>query len=72
MEPWKAICRCVDPADLPSCMSEYEIYFNFTFLRCYQAALHRAKWMEILTLHYLFPYQQMGYVFVACHDWQRK
>ena len=72
MEPWKAICRCVDPADLPSCMSEYEIYFNFTFLRCYQAALHRAKWIEILTFHYLFPYQQMGYVFVACHEWQRK
>ncbi len=72
IEPWKAMCRCIDPAELyPSCMSEYEIYFNFAFLRTHQATLNHAKWANIGNLECSFVYQNMGYLFIACHEWMR-
>jgi hypothetical protein len=72
MESWKAICRCIDHAHLhQSCMSEYEIYFNFTLLRCCQATLHHARWMAVPNLDCLIPYQKLGYLFVVCHEWSR-
>ncbi len=72
IEPWKAMCRCVDPAELyQSCMSEYEIYFNFALLRTHQATLHPARWAQVAHLDFMAPYQKMGYLFIACHDWSR-
>jgi Family of unknown function (DUF6492) len=72
IEPWKAMCRCIDLADLPqSCMSEYEIYFNFALLRSNQATLHRGRWGQICNLQQALPYQRMGYLFVACPEWLR-
>lgn len=71
-EPWKAICRCINPAELPrSCMSEYEIYFNFAFLRTHQATLNHAKWTMVPNLHNILYYQRIGQAFVACPEWYR-
>lgn len=71
-EPWRAICRCIDHSELyQSCMSEYEIYFNFIQLRCNQATIHLEKWADIPSLKLLSTYRQMNYVFVACPHWMR-
>jgi len=72
-EPWRAICRCIDINELyRSCMSEYEIYFNFVTLRTDQGVLHPLKWDQVHTLHNLAHYQRMGYAYVACPEWFRK
>lgn len=72
VEPWKAMCRCVDREELfRSCMSEYEIYFNFVLLRSDQGVVHPLKWEQVHSLHNLAYYQRMGYVYVACPEWFR-
>ena len=73
MEPWKAICRCIDLKSIYySCMSEYEIYFNFIQLRSDQVHFHFAKWVEIPSLQMIFHYKRMDYLFIACPEWLRK
>jgi hypothetical protein len=72
VEPWRAICRCIDQADLPwSCMSEYEIYFNFVFLRTEQAALNHTQWTMVPNLHNISSYQRQGQAFIVCPEWYR-
>lgn len=72
VEPWRAICRCIDLAALPwSCMSEYEIYFNFVFLRTEQAALNHTQWTMVPNLHNISSYQRQGQAFVVCPEWYR-
>ena len=72
-EPWKAICRCINHEELfQSCMSEYEIYFNFALLRTPQARLRELKWTNIHTLQYCRAYKLQRYNYVACHTWLRE
>lgn len=70
IEPWKAVCRCIDPSEFSS-LSEYEIYFNFVLLRTNQAVIQEKKWKNIRSLESLSKYQSKGYDFVACHEWLR-
>jgi hypothetical protein len=73
MDPWRAICRCVDPNHIYlSCMSEYEIYFNFIQLRSDAVTINSVKWTEIPSLHVLNHYERAGYTYVACPEWYRK
>ena len=69
---WKAMCSCIDRKELyKSCMSEYEIYFNFIQLRCDQWKLSNAKWMQVSQLNRIQYYQRTGYAFVVCPEWYR-
>jgi hypothetical protein len=46
--PWQAICRCIDPSKvLESCLSEYEIYFNFVFARTNQVTIRKLNWSNL-------------------------
>ncbi len=73
MEPWKAICHCIDHQDLYfSSFSEYEIYFNFALLRTEQAHLRPIRWGNCDIFEAAEQYKKRGYVYVACHDWRRK
>ena len=73
-EPWKAICRCVDLGEIyKSCMSEYEIYFNFVALRTNQRTMRRLHWTEVIpTLPDPKYYKRLGYVFIASQEWYRR
>jgi len=73
-EAWRAICRCVDLNEIyKSCLSEYEIYFNFVMQRTTQRTLRRLHWTEVVpNLSNLSYYQRAGYVFIASQEWYRK
>jgi hypothetical protein len=68
LEPWKAILRCVDLKQFDkACLSEYEIYFNFAFMRTDQAHLRKLKWANIKSLDAIKKYREDGYDYVSCH-----
>lgn len=74
-ELWKAVCRCIDPAHLyRSSFSEYEIYFNFSLMRTEQAHPRSIRWKNCKSIgaEDLKKYQKSGYIYVACHSWERK
>lgn len=67
-EPWQAIIRCIDPSEAyGASFSEYEIYFNFAFLRTEQAKLRKLKWTNIPSLELLKEYKKKGYDYASCH-----
>ncbi|HSX25593.1 MAG TPA: DUF6492 family protein [Chlamydiales bacterium] len=71
-EPWKAILRCIDRNVLyASSMSEYEIYFNFAFLRTTQATLRPLRSINIVALRLFSIYSKHHYDFITCHSWAR-
>lgn len=72
-EPWKAMCRCVDLGEIyRSCMSEYEIYFNFVQLRTNQKILRQLFWTEVVPeIQDITHYKRAGYVFIASQEWYR-
>ncbi|MEI6242478.1 MAG: DUF6492 family protein, partial [Chlamydiota bacterium] len=71
-EFWKAFCRCCDHKELfGSFASEYEIYFNYVFIRTDQMKIRPLKWMNIPELR-LSHYKRQGYDFVAYQDWCRR
>lgn len=65
IEPWKAIARCIDP--LVTSLSEYEIYFNFTFLKTEQAHLRKLRWQNIDSMKDVEKYKKKNYDYVSCH-----
>ncbi|PIS02157.1 MAG: hypothetical protein COT85_06380 [Chlamydiae bacterium CG10_big_fil_rev_8_21_14_0_10_42_34] len=68
IKPWKAIARCIDYKEVKrSCLSEYEIYFNFVFMRTDQAHLRKLKWKNIESLDQVKDYKKKGYDYVSCH-----
>ncbi len=72
IEPWKAFCRYIDHKHLPfSCLSEYEIYFNFAFMRTSQMKIRPLKWANISSLDEIVKYQEEEYDYVSCHDYLR-
>lgn len=71
-EPWKAICRCIDPHYVHySSLSEYEIYFNFVLTRSDQMQIRPLLWEDVRTLSNLKVYKQAGYHYVSYHSYLR-
>lgn len=69
LEPWKAIARCIDKAEaFKSCMSEYEIYFNFIFARSEQPKIRKLKWANDLFKRWQ-RYRDGGYDYASFHTW---
>ncbi len=67
-EPWKALLHCMEhPIRSESGMSEYELYFNFTFSRTDQAKIRQLKWKN-LALRQLETVRNQGYDYVSCHS----
>ncbi|MDE3045945.1 MAG: hypothetical protein KGJ02_04805 [Verrucomicrobiota bacterium] len=73
-EPWKAICRCIDQAEVyKSCLSEYEIYFNFVSLRTSQKTIRHIRWTEVVPdLYNINAYRRQNYIFIASQEWYRR
>lgn len=69
MEPWKAIARAIDVREIHgSCLSEYELYFNFLLSRTDQALLRVLPFLEVTSLRSLERYRTEGYAYVAAHE----
>ncbi len=72
IEPWKALCRCINRQMLyKSPLSEYEIYFNFTLLRTDQAVIRALKWVQQGGWEELESYRNEQFSYMACHQWIR-
>ncbi|MBI3508971.1 MAG: hypothetical protein HY069_05005, partial [Chlamydiia bacterium] len=72
--PWQALCRCIDLQEIyKSCLSEYELYFNFVALRTAQRIPRRLRWTEVIP-EVPDPklYKRLGYDFIASQEWYRK
>ncbi|MCL5437035.1 MAG: DUF6492 family protein [Candidatus Dependentiae bacterium] len=69
---WKALCRCINWEHIQhSCMSEYEIYFNFIFSRTDQAKLRFLKYDDLAYHDGIEKqYKKLGYSYIACHSWK--
>lgn len=71
IEPWKAIARCILPSELEgSSFSEYEIYFNFAFIRTNQAKLRKLKWKNVYSAADLKEFKNKKYDYISCHSYQ--
>ena len=70
VDAWKAIARCINPKieNLIS-LSEYEIYFNFALLRSSQVHIETIKWLNVSPLKKLEKYKNLGFSFLACHEY---
>lgn len=75
---WIAIARSIPVENdeiTISCMSEYEMYFNFVFSRTDQVKIRPLRWInkelkwEYVPLSYVDIYQTQGYDYVAIHAW---
>lgn len=71
IEPWKAICRCIDSEQLyGSCMSEYEIYFNFACMRTDQLVFRQLNWSNMAFRNFVCTaMNQDEYHYVSCHNY---
>jgi hypothetical protein len=78
VEPWVAIARAVPVQNGEasfSCLSEYEIYFNFVFARTDQVKIRHLKWdnkvlnWNTVSNNDLNNYKKEGYHYVALHIW---
>ncbi|MEN9654611.1 MAG: hypothetical protein RL235_723 [Chlamydiota bacterium] len=69
VEPWIALCRSIDPEEVyGSCLSEYEIYFNFIQLRSDQAHLRRQKYIDVPDPRAaIIQYEHQGYSYITSH-----
>jgi Family of unknown function (DUF6492) len=72
VEAWKALCRCIDHEELDkSCLSEYEIYFNFVLLRTNQCRITPLLWDVSCNWNNHQAYRNAHYVYITCHRWLR-
>jgi hypothetical protein len=74
VEPWKAICRCIDLKEVyGSSVSEYEIYFNYAVARSSQVHPRVIQWhnSSVTNQKDIEKYQALGYSYIACHWWSR-
>jgi hypothetical protein len=73
MEPWQALCTCIDQKELQAaCISEYEIYFNFALARTDQVKIRQLKWQNINSLDSISECREKGCSYAACHEWYRQ
>ncbi len=69
---WKAFLRCIDHQELfGSGASEFEIYFNFAFLRSDQFTIRPLKWANVSSLDNMIDYKAQGFHYVSCHSYMR-
>lgn len=69
IEFWKAFCNCIDLDYFDkACVSEYELYFNFTFLKTNECKIRKLKWANA-KLQDLEPFKKDGFHYVSCHSW---
>jgi hypothetical protein len=72
IEPWKALARCIDQGALKlSCLSEYEIYFNFTQLRTDQSLIRPLKWIQLGKWDQMESLRSQHFFYMACQEWIR-
>ena len=70
-EPWKAICHTLDHASIyKSSVSEYELYFNFAFMRTDQVEMRFLKWNNVPFRAYHLRHSCLDYV--SCHTFLDK
>lgn len=63
VEPWRAICRAIESKKMPpSCLSEYEIYFNFALLRTDQIKIRSLPFMDVHPLKKIAKYKDYAYI----------
>lgn len=67
---WKVLCHYVQIKE-SSCMSEYEIYFNFAFLRTDQMKIRRLKWFNGFEqmLDDIEEFRRRNYDYVSFHTY---
>lgn len=70
-EPWKALCHCIDTSEIyGSCLSEYEIYFNFACTRTDQVYIRQLRWSNMAFRTFLSSdYRQQKMHYVSCHNY---
>ena len=76
-EPWQALLACINPDSLDrrlihtlSCISEYEIYFNFVFSRNYHVKISKLVWEDCRFSFDRIKRRQMdGFHYVSCHEY---
>jgi hypothetical protein len=70
-EPWRAICKTINHDYLyNSCMSEYELYFNFAFSKHYHVKIRPLRWCNVSSNNAVMKnkkYKNMHYI--ACHHY---
>jgi hypothetical protein len=70
---WKALCHAIDLQEVTkSCMSEYELYFNFALMRTGEVKIRPLKWKNVATLGEIEKAKKEGYDYVSCHSYLRK
>lgn len=69
MEPWQAFLACINPDWLSySCMSEYEIYFNFIFSRNYKVKIRKLTWDNCrFNQNQIKNMRKSYYHYISCH-----
>lgn len=70
-EPWKALCHCIDTNEIyGSCMSEYEIYFNFACTRTDQVHIRQLRWSNTPLRSFLgSDYKKSKMHYISCHNY---
>lgn len=69
-EPWKGILHCISLKNIySSSFSEYEIYFNFAFLKTDQSILRPLKWTNVSSPSLFMAYGNQTWDFVTSHSW---
>ncbi len=72
-ELWEVLSSKVDRKHIFRCfLSEYEMYFNFCFLKTDQVSIRPLKFKNIQQLDKLDKYRQQGFYHVSAHSWDRQ
>lgn len=72
MDAWRALCKCIGHRySFGAVFSEYEIYFNFVFLRTNQVAIRLLKYADVKDIASIDRFKAQGYHYVACHTYLR-
>lgn len=72
---WRALCGCIDTSHIDrSCLSEYEIYFNYIFLSGYPAQIRPLRWANggDYSLTVQAAHEREGFDYVAYHAYNRE
>lgn len=70
---WKAFLRCIDHEDLfGSGASEFEIYFNYAFIKSDQFVIRPLRWQNVPSLENMMDYKNKGYHYISCHSYMRE
>ncbi|KKP29173.1 MAG: hypothetical protein UR12_C0013G0003 [candidate division TM6 bacterium GW2011_GWF2_30_66] len=70
---WEIICSYIKIEDVKkSCMSEYEIYFNFIMARTNQAKIKPLKWDDtvVYSKNAKDRFKNLGYDYISCHAYR--